>query len=193
MIPEGEMAPRQSWWGRNWKWVVPVGCLGLLLSCGCLGAVLFGAAFQSFNSFGGASVVVDAVAQAKQSPEVRQALGQNIQTSLKISGSLQSSDDRGSADLSIPLDGDKADGTLYLEAYKDGEQWKYTRLEVEVPGRPPINLLGGDAAEPPPDTVPFPESLPDVEPLPEDGEPHEPGEPAEPEPQAPEGKEDIRL
>lgn len=192
MIPEGDLVPRQSWWGRNWKWVVPVGCLGLLLSCGCLGAVLFGAAFQTVKSLGGTSVVVDAVAQAKQSPEVQEALGADIQAGLSVSGSFQSSNDRGSADLSIPLDGSKTDGTLYVEAYRDGEQWRYTRLEVAVPGRPPINLLGGDA-EPPPDTLPFPESLPDVEPLPEEGEPREPGEPAEPEPQEPEGREDIRL
>jgi Cytochrome oxidase complex assembly protein 1 len=183
MMPEGEMAPQRSWWSRNWKWVVPSGCLGLLLSCGCLGAVIFGVAFQSLRSAG---VVVEAVAMAKQSPEVRQALGEEIKAGMLVSGSLQSSNDRGSADITIPLDGSKADGTLHVEAYKDGEEWKFTQLLVEVPGRPPIDLLGGGVA-PPPDTVPFPESLPDVEPLPEDGETGEP--PSE----APEGQEDIEL
>ncbi len=177
------MAPRRSWWGRNWKWVVPTGCLGLLLSCGCLGALIFGAAFQSLRS---ASVVVEAVALAKQSPEVRQVLGENIQAGLAVSGSFQSSNDRGSADVSIPLDGSKADGTLHVEAYKDGEQWKFTQLQVDVPGRPPIDLLGGGAG-PPPNTVPFPESLPDVEPLPEEDEPGDP--PSE----DPRGQEDIEL
>jgi hypothetical protein len=182
--PEGEMAPRRTWWSGRLVWLIPLGCLGLLLSCGCLGAVLLG--FGAFQSARGASVVVEAVSLAKQSPEVRQVLGEDIQMGSMFSGSLQTSNDRGSDDLSVLLDGSKADGTLYVEAYKNGEQWKYTRLQVEVPGRPPIDLLGGEAA-PPPDTVPFPESLPDVEPLPEGDEPGEPPT------QAPEGQEDIQL
>lgn len=34
---------QRSWWGRNWKWVAPVGCLGPLLGCGgCLSIFVIG-------------------------------------------------------------------------------------------------------------------------------------------------------
>ena len=34
--------PKQGWWGRNWKWVVPVGCLGLVvLSLAFVAGLLF--------------------------------------------------------------------------------------------------------------------------------------------------------
>ncbi|HEV2762364.1 MAG TPA: hypothetical protein VGV38_05155, partial [Pyrinomonadaceae bacterium] len=32
--------PRKNWWGRNWKWVVPTGCLGLLVGVGLFVAAI---------------------------------------------------------------------------------------------------------------------------------------------------------
>jgi len=181
--PYEDMAPRRGWWSRNWKWVVPTGCLGLLLSCGCFGALIVGAVTQSLRGSGAA---VEAVTLAKQSPEVREALGEPIEQGMMISGSIQSSNDQGSADVAIPLEGPKAKGTLRMEAYKVGDEWRFTTLQVEVPDRPTIDLLGG-SPEPPANTVPFPD-LPEVEPLPED----EPGTPPD-EPAEPERQDDIEL
>lgn len=179
-MTEGHLAPQQSWWSRNWKWVLPSGCLGLLLSCGCFTALIFGFTWQALR---GTGVFVEAVAQARQSPEVRQALGEPIEAGLMLQGSIQThNNDQGSANFSVPLKGSRAEGTLFVEAYKHGEEWKYTTLKVEVPGHPTIDLLGGPP-ESPPDTVPYPDSLPDVEPLPDEGEPDEPAKP----------KEDIQL
>lgn len=188
------MAPQPSWWSRNWKWVVPSGCLGLLLSCGCLGALLFGVTWQALRSTG---VFVEAVTQAKQSPEVRQALGEPIEAGMVPQGSIESHTEdgaqRGSANFSVPLKGPRADGTLYVEAYQNGDKWTFTTLTVEIPGRPSIDLLGG-APAPPGNTVPFPDSLPEVEPLPEDEAPGDTGEPAEPERHDSEQKkDDIQL
>jgi hypothetical protein len=190
-MTEGQMAPQRGWWSRNWKWVVPSGCLGILLSCGCLGALIFGLTWQTLRSTG---VFVEAVAQAKQSPEVRQALGEPIEAGMMLQGSIETHNgDRGSANFSVPLKGSKAEGTLFVEAYKNGEKWQFTTLAVEVPGRPTIDLLGG-APAPPADTVPFPDTLPEVEPLPEDDAPGDTGEPAEPERQDSEQrKDDIQL
>jgi len=108
-----------------------------------------------------------------------------------VSGSIQSSNDRGSADVAIPLKGSKADGTLRMEAYKDADEWKFTTLQVDVPGHPTIDLLGGSPA-PPANTVPFPETLPDVEPLPELPEDAPPGGSTD-EPAEPERQDDIEL
>lgn len=187
---DGSLVPQQGWWSRNWKWALPSGCLGLLLTCGCLGPLIFGATM--WQSLRGTGVVVDAVAQAKQSVEVREALGEPIESStVPQQISINSSDEQGSARFTIGLKGPKASGTLYAEAYKQGEEaWTFTTLKVEVPDHPVINLLG-PTPEPAPDAVPFnPDSLPDVEPLPEEEAPA----PEKPERGKPEqGKEDIQL
>ncbi|MFY0570883.1 cytochrome c oxidase assembly factor Coa1 family protein [Archangium lansingense] len=181
---EGQLVPQQGWWNRNWKWALPSGCLALLLTCGCLGPLIFGATI--WQSLQGSGVLVDAVTQAKQSVDVREVLGEPIESgSVPQQFSINSSDEKGAASFAVPLKGPKASGTLYGEAYKSGEEWTFTTLKVEVPDHPVINLLG-PAAEPAPDTVPFnPDSLPEVEPLPENEEPAQ--EPPE------KGKKDIEL
>jgi hypothetical protein len=170
---EGELAPRKSWWGRNWLWVLPTGCLGLLLSCGCLGALLFAFTFKTLSS---SDVYTQALTRARQSPEVVAALGEPITAGWQVQGSLQTGTDGGSAHFSIPLKGSKAEGTLRVDALKQGGQWKYTTMRVEVPDHPRIDLLGGGEPAEPPDTTRPQDTLPQVEPLPDEPE-HEPAEP----------------
>ncbi|WP_052517903.1 cytochrome c oxidase assembly factor Coa1 family protein [Archangium violaceum] len=188
---EGQLVPQPGWWSRNWKWAVPSGCLGLLLSCGCLGALLFSA--TAWQSLRGTGVLVDAVTQAKQSLEVREALGEPIESSaIPQQYNMYTGNDGSSARFAVGVKGPKASGTLYGEGHKkDGEEaWTFTTLKVEIPDHPVINLLG-PALEPAPETVPFdPKSLPDVEPLPENEEPA----PRKPERGgSAQGQEDIQL
>ncbi|HZI06139.1 MAG TPA: cytochrome c oxidase assembly factor Coa1 family protein [Archangium sp.] len=181
---EGQMVPQRGWWSRNWIWAAPVGCLGLLFSCCVLGFLIFGA--TTWQSLRGSGVLVDAVTQAKQSLEVREALGEPIESSMVPQQySMHSGTDGGSASFAVGLKGPKGSGTLHGEAYKKGDEWTFTTLKVEVPDHPVINLLG-PSSEPAPKTIPFdPKSLPDVEPLPEDEEPA-PRKPKQ-------GQEDIQL
>jgi hypothetical protein len=80
--------------------------------------------------------------------EVAQALGEPIEPGWIISGHVEISGPTGDADLSTPLSGQRGKGTLYVVAHKEAGQWKFTRAEVEVEGRPGrINLL--QSANPP--------------------------------------------
>jgi hypothetical protein len=170
--PEGSMAPRQGWWSRNWKWVLPVGCLGMLASCGCLAAVVLGVVFGAIKNTG---AYTEAVAIAMSDDEVRATLGTPITTGLP-SGSVKTENNRGTASLSIPLEGSKASGTLQVDATQRGGEWSYTTLEVVVPGQPPIDLrdrVGGgtqrELAPPTPDALP--PALDEAMPPDEDGDP----------------------
>ena len=42
---QDQAMPQKSWFGRNWKWVVPVGCLTPILVCGGFFTLIFGAVF----------------------------------------------------------------------------------------------------------------------------------------------------
>lgn len=153
---DGNLAPQRGWWSRNWKWMVPVGCLGMLASCGCLFAIIGGAVYGSFKNTG---AYTEAVAIATSDSEVQATLGQKIDTGFPM-GSVKSTNGRTRADLTISLDGDKADGTLRVKGADTGSGWNYSVLQVEVPGRPPIDLrdkVGGgtrELAPPTPDAPP---------------------------------------
>lgn len=159
---DGNLAPQRGWWSRNWKWMVPVGCVGMLAMCGCLGALIAGAVYGSFKNTG---AYTEAVAVAMSDSEVQATLGEKIDTGFPM-GSVKSTNGRTRADLTISLDGNKADGTLRVKGVDNGGGWEFSVLQVEVPGRPPIDLrdkVGGgtprELAPPTPDAPPGEDGL----------------------------------
>jgi hypothetical protein len=176
MTPEGNMAPQPSWWSRNWKWAVPVGCLGIVASCMCFGAI---AVFTGFTAAKKNEAAVNALSIATGDSEVQAALGPPIHEGSMWSSSVSYNNGVSSAQFGIPLEGSKTSGVLRVEATKRNEEWTYQRLEVEVPGQPSIDLMdkvgGGDRRElaPPTPDAPPPTggdegSMPEEE-APEDG------------------------
>lgn len=141
MNPAGAPPPR-NWWQRNWKWVVPVGC-GSMIALVAL--FIFSLVFFVFSVIRSTGVFQDALERAKANPEVRAELGDPVREGWWVSGSVETSGPSGTADISIPLQGAKEDGTLYAVARKSAGRWTYDILEVEIEGREErINLLEED-------------------------------------------------
>jgi len=128
-VPAGP--PRRDWWGRNWFWVVPVGCLVPLVCC-CGGPALIGVGAMA--SIKASDPYKEAVARAKQSPAVQEALGTPIQEGFLIQGNLNVHNADGEADLTIPLSGPKGSGTVHVVGTKAAGKWTYTTMEVDVAG-----------------------------------------------------------
>ena len=119
--------PRPSWFRRNWKWVVPVGCLVPVLACVGLGALIVSLVFGLIKS---SDPYRDALSAAKTNTEVRTLLGDPIEAGFLVSGNIQTSNSNGSADLSIPISGAKGSATIYVTGTKTAGVWTYSVLKV---------------------------------------------------------------
>ncbi|NBD11368.1 MULTISPECIES: cytochrome c oxidase assembly factor Coa1 family protein [Corallococcus] len=170
-MPEGEYAPapRQGWWNRNWKWAVPVGCLALLGSCFCFAAIAVGWGYTSFKDMG---AYTDAVAQAQEDPHVQQALGGTFKSGFPSDTRVSTSNGHTHAEFTVPLDGPKADGTLHAVADKDGGDWTFRTLYVQLQDGSRIDLL--DTGEAPPAVPETPHELEPDDQAPDEGEPQAP-------------------
>ena len=131
--PDMDRPPQRSWWGRNWKWVVPVGCLLPLLACSGISAAILMIVFRAIRS---SDVYTEALARAKANPEVRAQLGEPIQPGWMVNGSIQVINESGSANLSIPISGPKKSATISVVATKAAGRWELesvhpVRLEHE--------------------------------------------------------------
>jgi hypothetical protein len=119
----------KNWWQRNWKWFVPVGCLGLLVIFAAfvtlIGTLVFGMIKSS-------AVYKDALAAARSNPAVVQALGTPIEEGILVMGSINISGASGNADLAIPISGPKGKGTLYAKATRSEGKWTFSQLVVEI-------------------------------------------------------------
>jgi len=124
--------PQRSWWDRNWKWVVPAGCLGLLAA---LAGFFVAIAAIVFGTMKSTDVYKQAVATARSNPAIVEALGEPLETGWFLSGTINTSGSSGDADVSIPLHGPKGAGTLYAVAAKSAGRWEFNTLEVEVEGQ----------------------------------------------------------
>ena len=135
--PQPPQPPQRGWWSRNWKWALPVGCLLPILLCGGGFLVFF---FVIYGAVTGAIKNSDAyqegMARARANPEVVAALGEPIESGWLISGSINVEGSGGNVDVSIPISGPKGSGTLYVVGTRSAGRWQYSRMEVEVPGRP---------------------------------------------------------
>src|SRR5436190_7143910 len=103
-LPPIPPQPSDSWWKRNWKWFVPVGCLTGCLTFIVLGVVFAGTiAMVVFGAIRSSDVYKDALAKAKMNPAVISALGSPIKEGLFLSGSSNVNGASGEANLSIPI------------------------------------------------------------------------------------------
>ena len=118
-----------SWWGRNWKWVVPVGVLVPTLVCGGLVSLVFMVAFGALKNIPPYAQAMD---RAGASPRVTAALGSPIEDGFPFTGNIEVNPTSGYADIAIPISGPSGDGTLYVEAQKSGGTWRFSTLEVVV-------------------------------------------------------------
>jgi hypothetical protein len=124
---------QRGWWSRHWKWLVPVGCFGLILLVVAV-VVIFvlligGAVLGTIKS---SEVYEEALAAARSNAELRDTIGTPIEDGFFPSGSIETSGSSGTADLTIPISGPDGSATVYVDAYKSGDEWRYTRLEAEV-------------------------------------------------------------
>jgi len=120
-----------GWWQRNWKWFVPVLATVLLA---LFAAFVFGIIALIFGALKSSSPYQHAVTRAQSDPAVIAALGEPIRTGWFVQGNIGVDGASGEADLAIPLDGSRADGTLYVVAEKKAGEWRYETLAVNVEG-----------------------------------------------------------
>ena len=123
----------KNWWGRNWKWFVPVGCLGSLV---LLAAFIAGILFLVFGIMKSSDVYEESLARAMADPAVVEALGDPIEDGLFVSGNVNISGPSGNANLAIPLSGPRASGTLYAEAVRSEGEWEFTTLVLKLDDPP---------------------------------------------------------
>ena len=134
-----------SWWQRNWKWFVPVGCGTLVLMFAIFVASVF---FMATSMMTSSEAYAKAMAAVQAHPAVASALGEPIEVDGFVGGSIDTTPSSGKADLSIPVAGPRGKGTVYAVARKHTGEWTLRELVIELSTGERIDLLA-DAADQP--------------------------------------------
>jgi hypothetical protein len=130
---------KSSWLARNWGWLIPIGCLGLL----ALVAVFGGAIFLLVTSLLRSSDIYrETLHRAEKDPRVVAALGSPIEAGWWISGRIETSGPSGEADVAIPVSGPRGSARIYAVAEKRAGRWRFETLLVRTAEGQEIDLLG---------------------------------------------------
>jgi hypothetical protein len=124
-------APRPGWWSRNWKWVVPSGCLAMVLALAAFAGLIVFSVGKMMKSSDAYRMAIE---RARSNPQVVQALGEPIEEGFFVSGSIQTTGSSGTASLTCPIHGPKGKGTVYVDAVRFAGEWRFRELKVGVPG-----------------------------------------------------------
>lgn len=133
--------------GRNWKWMLPVGCLGLILG---LVALVAGILFVAMSAMKSSDVYQGALKAAQAHPEAVERLGEPIKDGWLVKGNVKVDAGGGSANLEIPVSGPKRSGTLLVRAVSPDGAWMYEKLDLAVEGGETVSLLDRNAFQPTP-------------------------------------------
>lgn len=133
--------------GRNWKWLLPVGCLGLILA----GVLLVGGIFfVAMSAIKSSEVYQGALKVAQTHPTAIERLGSPITDGWFVRGNVRFESGSGSADFAIPLSGSERSGRLYVRAVNDGGAWMYERLDLVTSTGLTFSLLDRNVVQSPP-------------------------------------------
>src|SRR5215212_4865266 len=127
--PPPQQPQQKGCLGRNWKWMLPVGCLGLILAgVALIGGIIFVAmsAMKSSEVYQGALKVV------QTHPAAVERLGEPIKDGWLVQGNIKIDGGGGNADFEVPVSGPKNSGTLYVRAVSPEGTWMYERLDLVV-------------------------------------------------------------
>jgi hypothetical protein len=120
---------RRSWWGRNWFWVVPAGCLIPVVLCGGFVALIVAVVFGAIKS---SAPYTESLAVVQRHPHAHELLGAPIEPGFFVTGSINVSGSSGDADIAYSVSGPKGSGTVYVVAEKTAGEWEFKTLALNA-------------------------------------------------------------
>lgn len=131
---DNEIQKRKSWIGRNWKWLTPVGVIGVL------GLMLLFSAISQGNPGDFALALKDnqlyqgAVDKANQNEDVKNAIGtlDPVDKMAILESTVEYSDNKQSVNLTVRVSGSKGKAKMDVQAVKSETAWHYKFIKMRI-------------------------------------------------------------
>ena len=125
--PVGAPPPKKT----NWVLIGCGGCLGLIILGAIAGVAIFFGVLKVIKS---SDAYQTALNGAVNSPLVQEELGTPITAGMMPQGSVNTTNDTGNADLTIPISGPKAEASIHYRATRANSVWTVSEHKVTVKG-----------------------------------------------------------
>lgn len=132
---DNELIPTASWWKTNWKWFVPT-CIVLFTIVATLLATtsIDGTASNFAQAYSEDSLYTKAIEKVNANHRAKTILGEiePIGKLAILEGDAKYTNDNTSVEITVRIEGSKANGKMDISAYKNGTQWEYKRITIRI-------------------------------------------------------------
>ncbi|WP_031425414.1 cytochrome c oxidase assembly factor Coa1 family protein [Flavimarina sp. Hel_I_48] len=125
---------QKSWWGSNWKWLVPVSGIILFVIAMFFSSGMDGITTDLVQAYADTELYENALEKVKSDKRVTELLGgiKPIDNLAILEGFLEYSNDNKTVNSSIRIVGDKGKASLDISADKLNGEWNYTKINVRI-------------------------------------------------------------
>lgn len=106
-------------------WIIPTLCVFMMFCCCCGGVGVLG--WYGYGIVTSSEPYTLSLQTAKDDPTVQEWLGTPIEAEFFTRADVRPDE---SAVIQLPLTGPNGSAVLYVDAYHDGTEWIYTRVDV---------------------------------------------------------------
>ncbi|WP_299896648.1 cytochrome c oxidase assembly factor Coa1 family protein [uncultured Aquimarina sp.] len=129
-----ELYTPNNWWKRNWKWLIPIIVIILIIPI-----LLFSSGFGGHMSdfarlYSDKDLYQKAIEKAQSNQKVIELLGplEPIDKLAILEGEVQYTNDNKSVDLSIRVSGSKRKASIDIAADKINGIWNYRKINIRI-------------------------------------------------------------
>lgn len=124
-----------------WRWVA-LGCGIAVVGLIAFATVVFVGITAAMRS---SAAYQDAMERVRTDPRVAAALGTPIEPGWLITGSVNTENDSGNANVSFKVHGPKGKATVYVVGTKERGRWTYSSMVLTPESGPEIDLLSEES------------------------------------------------
>ncbi len=133
-----DLIEQKSWWKQNWKWLVPLTGIALILIFSLFPSDFSGVLGDYSKAYADPKLYDVAIEKVRLNEQVKELLGEvePIDNMTILNGSVIYSDDNKSVNSTIKITGEKGKAMLDLSADRIGERWNYKKINIRIKNPP---------------------------------------------------------
>jgi hypothetical protein len=131
---DNELILRNNFFKRNYKWLLPVIILLVLLFTLLLRSISVGEITTISHAYNEDSLFEKAIEKANKNVKSQNTIGyiKNIDQLAILEGNIIYSNNNNSVQLSVRIKGTKGNGKLDISANKKGKEWDYKKIAIRT-------------------------------------------------------------
>jgi hypothetical protein len=132
---DNELITTTTWWKANWKWLVPT-CVFLFTIAATLLATtsIDGTVTDFAQAYSDNSLYTKAIEKVKTKQRAKEVLGEiePIGKLAILEGDAKYTTENRSVEITVRIEGNKANGKMDISAYKKGTEWQYKKITIRI-------------------------------------------------------------